>query len=181
MDFSHYSTDPVDLAIALVNSSEEPGQALASLDDLNAFLDGYETLWDGVARPPAAKDLDGARRLKEALREVIASPDNETAATRINEILSDHGAEPRVSYHNGSPHLHFEPVGSKMIDWLGAITAMGLASVIVDHGIDRFGVCAASTCNDVYIDTSRNRSRKNCSSTCSTREAVAAYRKRQAG
>jgi predicted RNA-binding Zn ribbon-like protein len=77
--------------------------------------------------------------------------------------------------------MHFEPVGSRMLDWLGAVTAMGLASVIVDHGVDRFGVCSARDCEDVFIDTSRNRSRKNCSSTCSTREAVAAYRKRQAG
>lgn len=181
MDFSHYSAEPVDLAIALVNSSEDPGGALSTVEDLNAFLDKYEGLWDGVARPPAAHDLPGARKLKAALREVIASPDDETAAERINEILSDHGAEPRVSYHSGIPHLHFEPVGSRMIDWLGAITAMALASVIVEHGVDRFGVCAAKTCDDVYIDTSRNRSRKNCSSTCSTREAVAAYRKRQAG
>ncbi len=181
MDFSHYSTDPVDLAIDLVNSSEEPGGALASLEDLNEFLDSYENLWDGVARPPAARDLPSARKLRDSLRDVIASPDNETAAARLNEILSEHGAEPRVSYHNGVPHFHFEPIGSRMVDWLGAITAMALASVIVDHGVDRFGVCSAKDCEDVFIDTSRNRSRKNCSSTCSTREAVAAYRARQAG
>jgi predicted RNA-binding Zn ribbon-like protein len=66
-----------------------------------------------------------------------------------------------------------------MVSWLGAITAMGLASVIVENGVERFGVCDSSGCNDVYIDTSRNRSRRHCSNTCSTREAVAAYRKRQ--
>jgi predicted RNA-binding Zn ribbon-like protein len=67
-----------------------------------------------------------------------------------------------------------------MVCWLGAITGMGLASVIVEHGVDRFGVCGSAGCDDVYVDTSRNRSRRHCSNTCSTREAVAAYRKRQA-
>jgi predicted RNA-binding Zn ribbon-like protein len=181
MDFSHYSDAPVDLAIDLVNSSDEPGGALSDLAHLNDFLDSYENLWDGVARPPAARDLPGVRRLRDTLRDVISSPDDTTASARLNEILTEHGAEPRVSIHSGVPHLHFEPVGSRMLDWLGAVTAMGLASVIVDHGVERFGVCSARDCEDVFIDTSRNRSRKNCSSTCSTREAVAAYRKRKSG
>ena len=86
---------------------------------------------------------------------------------------------PRVSTHNGEPHLHFEPIDTSMSSWLGAITAMGLASVLVECGLDRFGVCDAENCDDVYVDSSRNRSRRHCSNTCSTREAVAAYRKRQ--
>jgi predicted RNA-binding Zn ribbon-like protein len=40
-------------------------------------------------------------------------------------------------------------------------------------------VCHASNCRDVFVDTTRNRSRLHCCGTCSTREAVAAYRKRQ--
>jgi predicted RNA-binding Zn ribbon-like protein len=56
---------------------------------------------------------------------------------------------------------------------------MGLATAVVDQGIERFGVCAAEDCRDVFLDTSRNRSRRHCSSTCSTRGNVAAYRKRQ--
>ncbi|NNF63358.1 MAG: CGNR zinc finger domain-containing protein, partial [Acidimicrobiia bacterium] len=32
---------------------------------------------------------------------------------------------------------------------------------------------------DVFIGTSRNKSRRRCSDTCATRENVAAYRKRQ--
>ncbi len=57
---------------------------------------------------------------------------------------------------------------------------MGLAVVLVDHGMERFGVCASSTCEDVFVDSSRNRSRRHCSGTCNTRENVAAYRRRKA-
>jgi predicted RNA-binding Zn ribbon-like protein len=86
-----------------------------------------------------------------------------------------------VSLHTGEPHLHFEPIGSSMSSWLGAVTAMGLAAVIVEDGVDRFGICGANDCEDVYVDTSKNRSRRHCSNTCSTREAVAAHRRRKAG
>jgi predicted RNA-binding Zn ribbon-like protein len=37
----------------------------------------------------------------------------------------------------------------------------------------------AETCPDVYVDTSRNASRRYCSDTCASRATVAAYRARQ--
>lgn len=179
MDFSHYTTTPVELAVSLTNTQGITQDQLADADQLLEFLDGYRSLWDGVAKPPKKADLDAVHTLRSALREVFESGDEELAAERVNLLLEKYGASPRLSTHSGSPHLHFEPVESSMVCWLGAITAMGLASVIVEHGVDRFGVCDSGTCADVYVDTSRNKSRRHCSNTCSTREAVAAYRKRQ--
>lgn len=179
MDFSHYTTKPVELAVALTNTRGLRHDSLAGSDDLVTFLEGYRDLWEGVAKPPRESDLEAVHALRSAIREVIESPDEDTAAKKVNELLETYGATPRLSTHSGTPHLHFEPIDSSMVSWLGAITAMGLASVIVEHGVDRFGVCESSTCMDVYVDTSRNRSRRHCSNTCSTREAVAAYRKRQ--
>lgn len=179
MDFSHYTDEPVDLSVALMNTARVDSDALASLESLNEFLETYRHLWAGVARPPKASELESIRGLREALREVILSPDEATASERLNLILSQHDAQPRLSVHNGDPHFHFEPIGSDISSWLGATTAMGLATVMVEHGMERFGTCAASDCDDVYVDASRNRSRRHCSSTCSTREAVSAYRKRQ--
>lgn len=179
MDFSHYTTKPVELAVALVNTRGVDSDSLTSSEQLGEFLDAYRGLWDGVAKPPRQGELDAIRELRESIREIIESGDEELAAERVNELLDTYGATPRVSTHSGAPHLHFEPVESAMVCWLGAVTAMGLASVIVEHGVDRFGVCGSGSCNDVFVDTSRNRSRRHCSNTCSTREAVAAYRKRK--
>ncbi|CAN5768492.1 hypothetical protein BH23ACT5_BH23ACT5_02510 [soil metagenome] len=53
--------------------------------------------------------------------------------------------------------------------------------LVADEGLARLGVCASNTCDDVFIDTSRNRSRRHCTTTCGTRENVAAYRRRQRG
>lgn len=179
MDFSHYTTKPVELAVALTNTRGLTHDAIGDLDQLAGFLDEYKNLWEGVAKPARKPDLAAVHDLRESLREIFEAEDVDLAAKRVNILLEKYGATPRLSTHSGQPHFHFEPLESAMVCWLGAITAMGLASVIVEHGVDRFGVCDSGTCNDVYIDTSRNRSRRHCSNTCSTREAVAAYRKRQ--
>ena len=180
MDFSHYTDEPVDLSVSLMNTRGRSTDALETLSDLKSFLEPFRHMWSGVARAPTSSDVEAVRNLREALRKVVESGDEKTAATRLNKILSEHEAQPRLSAHSGEPHLHFEPIGSDMASWLGATTAMGLASVIVEHGIERFGTCAANDCDDVYVDASRNRSRRHCSTTCATREAVSAYRKRQA-
>ena len=179
MDFSHYTTRPVELAVSLVNTKGTTNDSLSNATELKEFLDGYRELWEGVAKPPRKNEIDAVRELRESLREILEAEDDQEAAKKVNELLDAYGATPRLSTHSGDPHLHFEPVESAIVCWLGAITAMGLASVIVEHGVDRFGVCGSGACNDVFIDTSRNRSRRHCSNTCSTREAVAAYRKRQ--
>ena len=44
---------------------------------------------------------------------------------------------------------------------------------------DRLGICAASDCEAIVLDLSRNRSRRFCSTICSNRVAVAAYRSRK--
>ena len=173
MDFSHYTTKPVELAVDLVNAD------FTTDEELISFLEEHRSMWDGATKPLRKADLDAIRSLRDALREIFSAGDEEMAADKVNKLLDLYGAAPRLSTHNGTPHLHFEPVESAMVCWLGATTAMGLASVIVEHGVERFGVCDAGNCEDVYVDTSRNRSRRHCSNTCSTREAVAAYRKRQ--
>lgn len=179
MDFSHYTTKPVELAVALTNTKGITKDDLTDMEQLVEFLDDYKYLWEDIAKPPRKSDLAAVQDLRTSLREIFEAGDEDLAAKRVNILLEKYGATPRLSTHSGHPHLHFEPTESAMVCWLGAITAMGLASVIVEHGVERFGVCDSGTCIDVYIDTSRNRSRRHCSNTCSTREAVAAYRKRQ--
>ncbi len=180
MDFSHYTTKPVELAVALVNTKGITKDELADSGQLLQFLDEYRPLWEGVAKPPKKSDLAAVRDLRAPMRNIFEAGDEHLAAQLINTMLETYGASPRLSTHNGTPHFHFEPLDTSMVTWLGTVTAMGLASVLVECGVERFGVCDSGTCVDVYIDTSRNRSRRHCSNTCSTREAVAAYRKRQA-
>jgi predicted RNA-binding Zn ribbon-like protein len=166
--------------VDLVNTDELNGDEISDLAELEVFLDRYPDL-----RPPPGlaadqSDLIALDALRDRLRDVFDAPDETTAMDCLNQILAENQAIPRLSLHDGRPHLHFEPIGSSLSSWVAAITALGLAGVMVEHGISRFGSCQASNCRDVFIDTTRNRSRIHCGSNCSTREAVAAYRKRQA-
>ncbi len=179
MDFSHYDDAPVGLAIELVNTDEIKDDQIGHLAALDLFLERFSEI-----RPPelgraTPADLTRIHSLRDALREVFNAGDVPVAVDRLNAILDENPALPRLSTHSGSPHLHYEPVEPTVASWVGATTAMGLAGVIADHGVSRFGSCSASNCRDVFVDTTRNRSRLHCCHNCSTREAVAAYRKRQ--
>lgn len=180
MDFSHYTEEPVELAVDLVNTDEIDGDEIGSVADLESFLDRFEGLRSPELQPPTDSDLKKLRALRGRLRQVFDASDEATAVAVLNSILESYSAIPRLSDHSGEPHLHFEPVGSTVAARVGAIAAMGLAGVVVEHGISRFGTCQASNCRDVFVDTTRNRSRVHCCGTCSTREAVAAYRRRHA-
>jgi predicted RNA-binding Zn ribbon-like protein len=60
-----------------------------------------------------------------------------------------------------------------------AETAMALLDVVRAGEGSRLTVCADDACTGVVLDLSRNRSRRYCSTACTNRNAVAAYRARQ--
>lgn len=181
MDFSHYSDEPVKVAVALVNTFEAGAgvERLRTVADLAAFIGAHEGAGSRPGRAPTRRDLDAVRELRSRLRLVFAADDPAEAVGIVNGILADVGATPRVSLHGSSPHLHIEPGDAGPAQWLGAVTAMGLSVALIEGGLERLGTCASSACDDVFVDTSRNRSRRHCSDTCTTRENVAAYRKRR--
>ena len=181
MDFSHYSDQPVQTAVDLVNTIDVVSgeEKLASLDDLEAFMKSHAGEWDFSGLEPTERDLHETRALRARLRQVFVAPDEASAVETLNDLLADTNAVPRVSLHGPGPHLHFESDTKGPARWLGAITAMGLSVAMIEGGYDRFGTCDSATCDDVYVDSSRNKSRQNCSETCTTRENVAAYRARQ--
>lgn len=183
MDFAHYTDDPVGLAVDLVNTFgwTSGSDSLASVADLTRFLEDRAGIWQTDLPPAEPSDLDGVRALRNRLRAVFDAPDADRAAAEINSLLDENRASPSLSTHGGNPHLHFEPDHGTLTEWLGVVTAMGLATVIADRGFERMGVCHAETCRDVYVDTSRNRSRLHCTDTCRTRENVAAHRERRRG
>lgn len=182
VNFAYYTDQPVQLAVALVNSYD-PDSETDSLPDVAAARSLLAPHL-GDAELDAAEigeaDMDGIRTLRESLRAVFAAPDERTAAARLNELLRRSGAVPRISGHDASSfHLHFEPVKAGVVRWLGAVTAMGLTVVLCDHGFDRLGVCGASGCNDAFVDETKNRRKRYCSEGCAHRASVAAFRARR--
>ena len=185
MDYTRYDSIPVQMAVDLVNTfSRTSGEdQLTSPHALRLYLDKYETNWasqDWCCDDPTNADLAAVLELRSKLRAVFDAEDEHAAAEILNELLAGASAMPRISMHNASPHMHFEPASGRLVQWLGATTAMGLGVVLCEHGLARFGLCHADSCEDAFVDTSKNRSRRNCSSSCTTRENVAAHRRRRA-
>ena len=98
---------------------------------------------------------------------------------RLNELLALARPRPYATDHDGELHLHYARADAPVLEQLTTTVAMGLSQVVVQHGWQRLGVCAAEDCDNVYVDTSRNASRRYCSNTCASRSTVAAYRARQ--
>jgi predicted RNA-binding Zn ribbon-like protein len=112
----------------------------------------------------------------------VAAGDVDGAAHRVNDMLAATGAHPALARHDGEPwHLHFDSAdeASPSKGW-AAGCATGLAVVLGGELYDRIGVCTAPHCDRVYVDTSRNGSRRFCSTACQNRVKAAAFRERHA-
>ena len=148
---------------------------MPDLDAFRAFLDAH-----GLEQEPARhEDLEGVRSVRARLREAFWASDDATLAGVLNSLLEEAGARPKATHHDGTWHLHYVEEDAPLADRIAVLTAMGLAALISDLGRDRLGVCRADECEDVFVDTSRNRSRRYCNDKCSTRMNVAAYRARK--
>ncbi|MEQ7004626.1 CGNR zinc finger domain-containing protein [Actinopolymorpha sp. B17G11] len=168
MDFLRYAEQAADL----VNSP------LDDEDDLRAHLGERPWLADRVT----GADVRALRRLQRQLRPAFEADSNhpEDVVRLLNELLARHPVSPFVSGHDAqSWHLHVAERESSVAETLAAEGLMGMAVVVCDLGADRFGRCQAKGCQNVFVDTSPNRSRRYCSERCSSRANVAAFRARR--
>jgi predicted RNA-binding Zn ribbon-like protein len=162
-----------ELAVRLVNTAGgggEDGDRLVSLDGLRELVVDRQHLNTGVSR----NDLEALRGLRTEFRaffQACAAGDGEDAAAALNTLLMQHPVHPQLSGHDGQPwHVHYTESGS-VADKYAAGAVMGLAVVLSDLGIDRFGVCAAQGCGGVFIDEGPRSVRSYCSEKCASRGA----------
>lgn len=124
-------------------------------------------------------DVAAFRRLRDRLHAIFFAPDDELTADLLNGALADAGPVPQLVGADGRWQVEFSPSSGGAVQDLAAVTSVGLAALFASSGRSRFGICSADDCRDVYIDTSKNRSRRYCDDSCSSRTNVAAYRARQ--
>lgn len=169
MDFIAYAES----AASLLNAD------IADLDDLVELLSGREWL----QHQTTSKDVTHLRRFVHDLRPVfVASGDGDVQAvvTGLNELLDRHPVTPMIAVHDlDNLHLHVANRAASVSELLVSEALLGLATLVCDLGASRLGVCAATPCTRVYVDTSPNQSRRYCSDRCSSRANVAAYRARK--
>jgi predicted RNA-binding Zn ribbon-like protein len=114
-----------------------------------------------------------------AVFEAVADGDIDAAAHQVNHLLEVTHARPYLNRHDDEPwHLHFHGTGEAVSAGWVAGCATGLAVVLGGEFHDRLGVCTAPHCDRVYVDTSRNGTRRFCSTACQNRVKTAAFRAR---
>ncbi|HYY45287.1 MAG TPA: CGNR zinc finger domain-containing protein [Actinomycetota bacterium] len=177
---ANYEVEGAEVAADLVNSlgSHTGNEYLPNAETLRALLATH-----GFTQVPVSEqDVEEARSLRPRLRRVFEARDDDTAIEVINELLTEAAPIPQLTRETDDGwRFEFTVPGESTIRWLIALTATGLAAVMSEFGRDRLGVCSADNCRDVFVDVSRNRSRRYCSATCSTRTNVAAFRARRHG
>ncbi|MEO7754472.1 MAG: CGNR zinc finger domain-containing protein [Terracoccus sp.] len=107
-----------------------------------------------------------------------AEGDLESAARRTNDLLGWARPSPRLDRTGEAWDVHFHgPSDDLGVGWAAGCVA-GLALALGSNGSGRLGVCDAPRCDDVYVDDSRNGSRRFCSLACQSRVKAAAHRAR---
>jgi hypothetical protein len=177
VDFTHYTDLCVHAAADLVNTqgSVSGNEHLGTPEAVTEFLASHGFSETGGVTPKDVKELHAMR---DRLRTVFHAPDATTAADLLNEMLDGLDVRPYLTDHDGVWHFHYVRAGASLAQRVAATTAMGLATVLAEYGFDRIGICSAENCKDVFVDMSRNRSRRYCNEICSSRVNVAAYRAR---
>lgn len=173
MDFVRYA----ERSAGLVNADLEDAGALMT------FLADRAWLHDQVVD----RDAAALRRFQRELRPVFeasADGDGREVVQLLNALLAKHPVTPYIAGHGGAGeapgwHMHVADRQSSVAELLVAESLMGLSTLVCDLGDTRLGVCQAHPCENVFVDTSPNQSRRYCSDRCSSRANVAAYRARQ--
>jgi predicted RNA-binding Zn ribbon-like protein len=188
MEYDTYNSESVQLAVDLANLSSTAGDAVANLtadsDELLAICQAFIAQHDDWFSQQAPRRLSRANaidvaELSQCLRDVAAAQTDDESVAQLNALIHHCRPIPRATNHDGALHLHYSADDAPLVEQLGATVSMAMANVICRYGRERLGICAAADCGDVYVDTSRNRSRRYCSETCASRTTVSAYRARR--
>lgn len=179
-DFSRYIECSLELAVDLVNTAD-PVDGSEDIPDADALLGFLAEHHVSYRRRPSARDLEQVKQLRATLRHVFESRDHHEVAGILNRLLTESEACPELTAHDGEPwHLHATPPGRPLASRLTAETAMALTVLLAQGGFERLRVCEGNRCVDVFVDQTRNRSRRYCTTTvCGNRASVAAFRARR--
>jgi predicted RNA-binding Zn ribbon-like protein len=176
MVFAHDTEVALAAAAALVNTCRSREDELSTIADLDEFVRVWQ--WTGARRRDLA-ELAAVRALRPTLAQLWEA-DADTAVAIVNRVLRESHALPQLVKHDEwDYHLHATTSDAPLAERMAVEAVMAMADVVRTNELGRLQACADTECEDVFIDLSKNRSRRFCSSTCGNRANVAAYRARR--
>jgi predicted RNA-binding Zn ribbon-like protein len=177
---THDTECALSILVELLNTAPEAcgSEQLPDTAALDAFVVKQEI---SEIDSLTAADLAAVQLLRGRLREVFSAESTEQAAELVNAVVAAAGTTPRLTNHDHHGwHIHYFAPHAAIGDHLAAELGMALAFIVMAGELERLRRCEAPDCERVFVDLSRNRSRRYCDSrTCGNRLHVAAYRARQ--
>lgn len=172
--------DAIALAVAFVNTwdvLDDPPEHLDDVAMLELILRAFGL--DDLAASAAESDLAPLRRVRDRLRRAFEAESDEVAVRELNALAREAGAIPQLERTNGRWQFRYGRGQRSLAAEIAGRTSVALLGVVEQEGWDRFGLCAASPCCCVFVDRSRNRSRRYCCHYCADRATQAAARRRR--
>jgi predicted RNA-binding Zn ribbon-like protein len=171
----------IDFLVTFVNTV--PGATKSGVDalqtpaELTALLDTvrYTGRFD---RDQA--ELDDVLQTRERFRRMWQL-DRDELVTEINAMLEEAHAFPQLRRHDGIDwHFHGTPLDAPLAERMRVEVALGIADLVRAGTTDRMRSCDAYDCDGLFVDLSRNGSRRFCSIRCGNRMNMVAFRERAA-
>lgn len=172
--------DSIGLAVGLVNTWDvlnDPPELLRDVERLRVLLRWFEL--GEAAEKASERDLPAVRRVRDRLRHAFEAERAETAVSELNALAREAGAVPQLERRDGGWAFQYGAGRRALASELAGRTSVALLEVVEREGWNRFGLCAAAPCCCVFVDRSRNRSRRYCCSLCADRATQAAARRRR--
>ncbi|MFP7760407.1 CGNR zinc finger domain-containing protein [Marisediminicola sp. LYQ134] len=180
----HFAPDTEDVLVfnvALANTA--PTASRSGLDELStrAQLDAMLERFRYTGRfDRDDAELADVVATRDRIRE-IWTLDRDTLAHEVNAMLQAATASPWLARHDDYDwHLHATSNDAPLGERIGAESALALVDVIRTNETDRLRRCAATDCDGLLADLSRNGSRRFCSVRCGNRMNMVAFRERRA-
>ncbi|MBF4561015.1 CGNR zinc finger domain-containing protein [Microbacterium sp. VKM Ac-2870] len=182
MVFIHDTEMSLRAAAALVNTLPETDSdgvdRLRSQTELDAYLAAFS--YTGSVRRDAA-ELVAVRANRPRLWD-LWRVNRDDAVPLVNAMLRDGQALPQLVIHGEFDwHIHATDPDAPLAMRMLVESAMAFVDVIRSDQWERVRVCSADDCASVYVDFSKNGSKRYCDTgNCGNRMNVNAYRQRKA-
>lgn len=182
MHFAPDTIDSLEFAVALANTV--PRASRSGVDELVAPIQlttllaehGYSGRVDGDDA-----ELTEVRETRSRLRALWALPRDE-AVVEVNTMLRDARALPHLVRHDAFDwHIHATLPSAPLAERIRVEVAFAFIDVIRVDEMARLRGCGADDCDGLFLDLSRNGSKRFCSVRCGNRMNMVAFRERAAG
>lgn len=179
MLFTHDTEVNLTFFAALIDT--EAGASASGVDELSTIeqLSAFLTHWKFTGRiDHDRRELDEVRAVRASVRDIWGREEARVVAW-VNETLAAAQAVPRLVDHDGLGwHIHATDNDSPLAERMLVEAAMAFVDVVRAGRLDRLRDCEADDCTGIFVDLSKNGSKRFCSTRCGNRMAVRAYRAR---